>query len=199
LKTSLLPQLLEVVNQNQSYSERIKIFELANVYLKSSSKGSDSLPEQPLKLGLVTKGVPLIELKGVFEGLLAEMGVVTGLEEFEVVDFGGEKLGIEVNFEDIIKKATKTKTYTPLTGYNSIKEDLTFDIPVGVLYPQVEETIFKSDERIYKLKFKDIYENSLTFSIEYLDRKKQISSQDTQEIRKKIFDKLEKIGVRLKG
>ena len=193
LKTSLLPQLVEVLDKNQSYRDKIKLFELSSVYF---SNGKD-LPLQQQFLGIVTKGIEKIELRGILEVVGDEMGIQDD-SPFEISDFGNGKFGVEINFEDLVKKATKEKTYIPLTSFNSIKEDLTFSIPRGVLYPQVRSLILDSDERIYKLDFKDIYENALTFAIEYLDREKQISSEDTQEIRKKIFEKLEKIGVRLK-
>jgi phenylalanyl-tRNA synthetase beta subunit len=124
-----------------------------------------------------------------------------GLDFFnsaEIKEFGSGILGVELNFEELVKSATKTKSYTPLTSFNSIREDLTFEIPEGVLYPQVEKVILETDGRITELKFKDIYQNYLTFSIEYLDKEKQISSDDTQEIRKRIFGNLQKLGVKLK-
>jgi len=120
------------------------------------------------------------------------------LGNYSIVDFGGQELGVELDFSELVKKATKDKSYTPLTSFNSIKEDLTFEVPEKVLYPQIEKVILETDNRIFKLEFKDIYKNYLTFSIEYLDSKKQISSEDTQDIRKKIFKNLEKIGVKLK-
>jgi len=194
LKTSLIPQLLEVIDKNKGYSEKIKVFELASVYLPNGN----NLPLQPFMLGIVGKGIEYVELKGIVESLFDEMGIQE-YPVFEISDYDGGKLGVELNFEDLVKKATKSRTYTPLTSFNSMKEDLTFEIPEGVLYPQVETIILNADERIYKLNFKDIYKNALTFSIEYLDKDKQISSQDTQEIRKKIFDCLKKINVTLKG
>lgn len=193
LKTSLLPQLLEIVDKNKGYSDKIKIFELASVYLPN---GKD-LPNQPLMLGLVTKGVSRVDLKGIVEALFDEMGIVN-YPLFDVNDYSGGRLGVEISFGDIVKLSLKVKTYVPLTSFNSIKEDLTFEIPEGVLYQQVESIILDSDERIFKLNFKDIYKNALTFSIDYLDKDKQISSEDTQEIRKIIFKNLEKIGVKLK-
>ncbi len=197
LRTSLLPQLLEVLDKNQSYSEKIKLFELSSIYLRNDFNSSSVLPDQPMMLGLVTKGMDEISLKGLVEGLFEEMGIID-FGSFEIKNFGNNKLGVEINFENLTKKATKSKTYIPLTSFNSIKEDLTFDIPEGVLYHQIEEIILRSDKRIYKLLFKDIYKNSLTFSIEYLDREKQISSLDTQEIRRNIFNRLEKINIKLK-
>lgn len=193
LKTSLLPQLLEVLDKNQSYSDRIKLFELGTIY----SPNGKNLPLQEQTLGIVTKGMEKIELRGILEAIKDEMGIKDDFS-YEISEFDDGKFGIEINFEDLVKKPTKEKTYIPLTNFNSIKEDLTFSIPQGVLYSQVRSLILDSDERIYKLGFKDIYNNALTFAIEYLDREKQISSEDTQIIRKKIFEKLEKIGVKLK-
>lgn len=193
LKISLLPQLCDVLNKNQSYSDNIKLFELSSIYLPNGNL----LPLQKQCLGIVTKGLEKIKLKGVLEAVAYEMGIKEGFS-YEVTDLGDERLGVELNFENLILKASKNKTYIPLTNFNSIKEDLTLLIPQGVLYSQVSSLISECDEKIYKVKFKDIYKNALTFAIEYLDRKKQISSEDTKEIRKKIFSKLEQINVRLK-
>jgi len=193
-KTSLLPQLLEILDKNKGYGEKIKLFELASVYLPND----DDLPLQPLRLGLVTKGISYVDLKGVAEGLFKEVGI-TEFEDFEIRKFGEDKLGLEIDFEKLVEKATKIKTYTSLISFNSIKEDLTFEVPEGVTYNQVEEIILETDKRIVKLSFKDIYKNALTFSIEYLEKEKQISSEDTQEIRLRIFERLKILGVNLKS
>ncbi|HPD74322.1 MAG TPA: phenylalanine--tRNA ligase subunit beta [bacterium] len=200
LRTSLLPQLDNVLDKNQSYSEKIKLFELANVYFKDGLNSGESLPYQPLRLALVTKGVDYNEFKGYITSLFEILGLDSKkyFGSYSIVDFGGQKLGVELDFSELAKNATKDKSYIPLTSFNSIKEDLTFEVPEKVLYPQVEKVILETDVRIFKLEFKDIYKNYLTFSIEYLDNKKQISSEDTQDIRKKIFKNLEKIGVKLK-
>ena len=200
LRTSLLPQLLNVLEKNQSYSDKIKLFELANVYLKNGFNEEDSLPYQPLRLALVTKGIDFNDFKGYLTSLFETLGMDNEkyFDKYNIVDFGDQKLGVELDFSELSKLATKDKSYTPLTSFNSIKEDLTFEVPEKVLYPQIEKAILETDSRIYKLKFKDIYKNYLTFSIEYLDDKKQISSENTQDIRKKIFKNLEKIGVKLK-
>ncbi len=200
LRTSLLPQLLNVLEKNQSYSDKIKLFELANVYLKNGFNEEDSLPYQPLRLALVTKGIDFNDFKGCLTSLFETLGMDNEkyFDKYNIVDFGDRKLGVELDFSEFSKLATKDKSYTPLTSFNSIKEDLTFEVPEKVLYPQIEKAILETDPRIYKLEFKDIYKNYLTFSIEYLDDKKQISSENTQDIRKKIFKNLEKIGVKLK-
>ncbi|MFC1625102.1 trigger factor [Patescibacteria group bacterium] len=193
LKTSLLPQLLEVLDKNKGYSEKIKVFELASVYLPNNS----DLPKQPLRLGIATRGIDVPEIKGIVESLFEQTGI-RDYGEFEIREFGGDKLGVEIDFEKFSDKATKSKTYIPLTSFNSIKEDLTFEVPEGVTYQEIEEKIEGTDERILKVSFKDIYNNALTFSIEFLSKDRQISSEDTQEIREKIFERLTPLGVKLK-
>ena len=200
LKTSLIPQLLDVVNKNQGYSDKIKVFELGTVYLPEGIQDGDRIPAQPLRLGMVTKGLEYNEFKGILESMFNTMGVKDGLMplSIDIKDLGGGIMGIELDFDVLVKNASKNKSYTPITSFNSIKEDLTFEVPEGVLYPQILEIIVECDKRIYKANYKDIYDNYLTFYVEYLDRNKQISSDDTQDIRKKIFKDLERINVKLK-
>jgi phenylalanyl-tRNA synthetase beta chain len=207
LKTSLLPQLLAVIEKNQGFNETIKIFELASVYLADrqislrsifGGQAKQGLPSQPLRLGITTKGIEYLEIKGMVEGLLKELGVKERVD-FTVQEFGDEIFGVELDFENLAKKASQVNTYTPLTSFNSIKEDLTLVISENITYQQIEKLILGIDPRIIKLEFKDIYKNFLTLAIEYLDKEKQISSVETQEIRKEIFEKLEKkLNVKLK-
>ncbi len=194
-RTSLLPQLSEVVTKNLSYGDKLRLFELASVYLPQAGE----LPAQPLRLGLVAKGMEFLEFKGVIEALQKEIGVKDRVD-FEIQEQKDGVLAAELDFEELIKKATAMKVYQPLCGFNSIKEDLTFIVPPGeITYPQIKKMILDSDRRILNLNFKGIYKNFLTLAIEYLDTTKQISSEQTQEIRKKIFDRLEKeLDVRLK-
>jgi len=194
LKTSLLPQLVAVLEKNQGYAAKIKIFELASVYL---AKKND-LPDQPIKLGLASRGINYLEFKGEIEGFLEELGASS---DFVIQELGDNLLAAELDFEALAKQAGKTKTYTSISSFNSIKEDLTLVIPENqdIRYPEIAELILAADKRVKKLEFKDIYKNFLTLAIEYHDFDKQISSEQTQEIRKNIFEALEeKLGVKLK-
>jgi len=196
LKTSLLPQLLAVLAKNQGYAEKIKAFELASVYLAKK----DSLPDQPIKLGLAARGFDCLEFKGLIEGLIEELGADDRFD-FTIQEFSDNILAAELDFEALVKQASKAKTYTPISSFNSIKEDLTLVIPANqdIGYSEIAELILAADKRVKKLQFKDIYKNFLTLAIEYLDTAKQISSEQTQEIRGKIFKELEeKLDVKLK-
>ena len=195
LRVSLLPQLIDILDKNRGFGEKIKIFELSNVFLPQA----DDLPRQPLMLGLATKGEEYLNFKGVLEALILELGIKAGEVNLEIQKDSRGYLKTEINFEELIKKASRTKKYTPLSQFNSIKEDLTFAVPSGANYQTIEKTILASSALIKKLEFKDLFKNFLTLSIEYLDTKKQISSEDSQKIRKDIFEKLEKeLDVKLK-
>ena len=194
LRTSLIPQLLAVLDRNQGYSSVLKLYELSATY----HAVKNDLPLQPMTLGLVTKGVDYLEFKGYIEGLLREMGV-KNIPKLNIVTHPNHILTLELNFEELTVLTSRAKTYVPLTGFNSIREDLTFVIHSGITYQEIESIIKETDNKIVGLQFKDIFKDSLTLSIEYLDRDKQISSQDTQAIRQKIFSNLEnKLSVRLK-
>jgi len=57
------------------------------------------------------------------------------------------------------------------------------------IYEDIIATIKKLDPRIFLVKFKDIFEDRLTLSLEFLDREKQITSEDVAPIREKILKK----------
>ncbi|MDD2730710.1 MAG: phenylalanine--tRNA ligase subunit beta, partial [Candidatus Portnoybacteria bacterium] len=174
LKTSLLPQLEAVLQKNQGYGESLKVFELANAYLKDGR----NLPRQPIRLGLMVKNVDFVIFKGAVEGLFKELGVAKA-PKFEILDLGRGILAAELDFEALAKQASRDKVYTPLCAFNAIKENLTFVVPESATYPEMNKLILAVDRRISKLSFKGIYQNCLTLAIEYLDRDKQISSAET--------------------
>jgi len=194
LRTSLIPQLLSVLERNQSYSSVIKLYELSATY----HSVKNDLPLQPITLGIVAKGLDYLEFKGYIEGLYREMGI-NNIPDLKITKYPNHVLALELNFEELVASSSRVKTYIPLTTFNSIREDLTFVIHSGITYQQIALVIKESDTRIVNLQFKDIFKDSLSLSIEYLDRDKQISSIDTQSIRQKIFSKLEtELSVRLK-
>ncbi len=72
LRTSLIPSLLQVVVENQTRAEKIKIFELAHIYLPRK----DRLPEEKLILtGVATGKNQFYEAKGIVEAILDELGI----------------------------------------------------------------------------------------------------------------------------
>lgn len=195
LKTSLTPQLLEIIGKNLSYSDKIKIFELASVYLPTQ----DNLPNQPLRLALATKGVAYLELKGVIEALLQDMGVEPGVINTDVKKFNDECLAVEIDFDEATAKANRNKKYAPAAKFNPIKEDMTFAINPKLTFQEIQKAILETDAKIHKLEFKYIYKSFITLSLQYLDKQSQISPEYARNVRERIIETAEKkLGMRLK-
>ena len=190
LRTSLLPQLKEVTFKNRGFKDKIKVLEIASIY-----KDVDGdLPEQPVMLGMVVRGMDYLRFKGIVEALLEEMGIGdVGSDgfDFEIKVLDSKTYGVELALEDLVKNAVKVPTYTPISSYNSIKEDITLKVGQGVLYPEIEELILSLDTKVALVAFKDLYENNLTLSLEYFDSEEQITRDDVEPIREKIIETLE--------
>jgi len=80
MRPSLIPSLLKVVARNQrriklineSDSDEIKVFELANAYFPN---GKNKLPDERLTLAVIMEGGKFYQLKGVLENILKEMAI----------------------------------------------------------------------------------------------------------------------------
>lgn len=191
LRNSLIPQLKEVALKSE---EKIMVFEISNIFIPKKN----SLPLQPLMLGLVAKNVEFLEFKGIIESLFEEMGIPENKINFNIKEIEKNLLASEISFEEMVSLASTTKKYTPISKFSPIKEDLTLIVPKGILYPEIKSAVLSSDKRIEKADFKYIYKNFITLSILYLDRKKQINSEDAGKIRGAIIKNLQKIGISIK-
>jgi len=72
MRPSLIPSILQIIAQNQAHVEKIKIFELANIYLP---RGKEKLPDERMTLAVGLTGAVFTQAKGIAEGLLAELGM----------------------------------------------------------------------------------------------------------------------------
>ena len=214
MRNSLVPSLLEVKRENKS-AEKIKIFEIANVY----SKDKANLPQQTLKLaGLVGgKTVSFFEIKGVLEQLALDLGITslrfsklkTGgggaslslgkahLGEIEVLDEG--LMDFELGFETLVKHATLKKTYTQLQKYPPILEDITIEVKEDIETGEIIELIKSQSSLVSNVSLKDKYQNNRTFHIVYQDQNKNLSNDEVGEVREKIVTSLkEKFDAKIK-
>lgn len=72
MRPSLIPSLLTVIKQNQPLEEKIKVFEMANIYLP---EGLNKLPDEKMRLVGMLSGNLFYEAKGVIEELLDKFGI----------------------------------------------------------------------------------------------------------------------------
>lgn len=71
MRQVLIPSLMPVIEENRSLKKKLKIFEIANVYLPKKN----SLPEEKPYLVIVYKGSDFFTLKGLVEALLSELSI----------------------------------------------------------------------------------------------------------------------------
>lgn len=191
LRTSLIPQLIEVVDDNKGFKNVLKFFEVASVYHRNTN---DDLPSQPVMLGIVTKNFDYLSLKGLLTGLYDELNLEAP-ESIIINEHGENVLSAEINLEKLLDLRTTTPSYTPISSYNSFKEDLTLIVPSEVTYSEITTQIYKTSDMVKMVSYKDLYNNCLTISLEYLDRESQVDSAVVQKIREKILVNLFKLGV----
>jgi phenylalanyl-tRNA synthetase beta chain len=215
MRMTLIPSLLKVIDENKK-QENIKIFEISNIY----EKNGNSLPSQKQRFAgaVKQKNASFYEIKGLLEQLGADIGIKnlsfrpaskSGLET-EIL-LGKESIGnieildealinFELHFDALIKYATLHKTFTPLTKYPPVVEDLSLIIDTDVPTGEIREVIQKVSPIIFDVTLFDKYDSSRTFHIVYQDPSKNLTTDEVGKIREKILKVLkEKYNARLKS
>jgi len=101
LKTSLTPGLVKVIKNNKGVAEKIKVFELAQVYL---ANGKQKLPKQPLRLALAVYETDYLKFKGIIETLLEELGIPLGKVKIQILEnVKDDILSFEIDFSKLLK------------------------------------------------------------------------------------------------
>jgi phenylalanyl-tRNA synthetase beta chain len=213
LRRSLIPSLIEIIDNNPSQKE-MSVFELAFVY---DPKEND-LPEQTLKFSLVSnkayrqvKG----DLLNLFDRLYifshdqeliidekiskdiqmpiaeqeADLLIKTGKKQKKIgslMVLKNQLIAIELDLKDLIAVSKKYPNYKKLIKTASIIEDLTFTLNKNTAVGELISAFKKVDKRIKKVELLDIYENNFSFSFIFQDEKINISSEEVEPIRQNI-------------
>lgn len=211
MRPTLLLSLFQTADKNIG-EESLKIFELSNVYLP---QGKDKLPKENLRLAGALRGKKFFEAKGIVEAILEILGIKKvnfkpSLKAAEIY-FGKQKLGeigetkekitfFDLNFNQLVKLADKSKKYKPINKYPAIIEDLSFIVPQKTLVGEMIKIIKMISPLIEKIALLDSFENSRTFRITYQHPKKNLNGKEIEKIRERIIKRLEiKTGSRLKS
>lgn len=207
MRTTIVPSLLSATRENKN-RENLRLFELANVYLKKSS----SLPDEKLKLTAIIKQPKLsfLETKGIIEVLFEELGIshvefkqtgsgTTGAGVYIKGEFLGEieqlepdLVDFEFDFETILKHVTLRKKYKPISKFPESVEDLRFEIDETVPYEKIVRTIKTQSSLIKNVSLLDVYKNKKTFRIIYQSHERNLTSEDLTDVREKIISALKK-------
>lgn len=215
LRTSLAPSLTEAVKQNKSIDAPFQLFEMANVY----SPKKDSLPEEVMMVAGIFSKSDFRVAKGIVENLLFELNIsaefVQGESQWFITNHhlsiktGETKIGqfgvlkeeliyYELDVEKL-RGASRPKSFKPLSKYPPQVEDMSVVLPAGVIVGEVIQTIKKVDSKIDRVELTNLYEDTKTLRITYLDASKTLTDTDVSKIRARIIKALEtKFGARIK-
>ena len=95
-------------------------------------------------------------------------------------------IDFELDFEQIVKNASLSKKYSPITKYPPIVEDLSISLNENIATQEVIEEIKNTDGLILDVSLIDQFANKRTFHITYQNPSKNLTNQEVSEIREKI-------------
>lgn len=203
MRRSLVPSHLEIIEKNRHLQE-LSIFELANVYLPREK----DLPEESLRLTM-TSTRPFRIIKGQVEALLRKLHIPSSAVQFNqntdthadiVVD------GIVVGsllvdsivtiagfiWKELLRVARRTPSYTPISQFAPIIEEMTFTLPEKTGVAEVIYSIQSVDPIVKHVELKIVYKQNYSFVVQYALANKQIQSEDVAPLRKKMVEQVEK-------
>lgn len=205
LRTTLIPSLLSAVRNNKNIGT-IRIFEMANIYLKKKA----SLPDEVLILaGAIKKeNASFFNAKGIIEGLFKDLGISKyefkkGEVETSDIYVFGNKVGeievldrnlidFELNFDMLLKYVTLKKTFTPLPKFPAAVEDLRVKIDPDVNFAKIVIAIKKASSLVSNVELLDTYEDKKTFRITYQSSEKNLTGAEITDVRGKLLEHLKK-------
>lgn len=205
LRTTLIPSLLSAVRNNKNIGT-IRIFEMANIYLKKKA----SLPDEVLILAGAIKreNASFFNAKGIIEGLFKDLGISKyefkkgEIETSDIYVFGNKVGEIEVldrnlidfelNFDMLLKYVTLKKTFTPLPKFPAAVEDLRVKIDPDVNFAKIVIAIKKASNLISRVELLDTYEDKKTFRITYQSAERNLTGAEITEVRGKLLEHLKK-------
>ena len=167
--------------QNKPNFEEINLFELGKVYL---GEDLDKAKEAYFLSG-ISNSKSFVEIKGVLENLLEELGVKQ--DPSKNIEATEEGVLFEVNLSEVLEKLSPRKKYLSIPKYPPIIEDLSIEINPKIKYGAIVNVIAAQSKLVNKVELLDEYRNKKTFRITYLSRERNLTNEDISPIREKII------------
>ena len=188
LRNSLAPYLESNLNDNIRFYDEVRIFEIGRIFGNASEqKHSSKILEKPV-LGIAIYGKDgFLELKGIVDGLLGNLGLVdwfmpdlnlknglledNGAVRIEMGDHSvlgyvgvlqSSKDGavLELDLERLIKAIVEEKEYEPISKFPSIDRDISLLVSSDVRVGDILEVIQSAEpEHVNDVDLMDFYED----------------------------------------
>ncbi len=186
LRTSLTPSHLQIISENSGRIEHLDLFEIANVYLPKPA----DLPTEQLRLIVSTTRIDTADsnhsnyfrFKGKIEAFLQDLKI----GDFEIRISAHPNCYVwEVAVEDLLKKSTNTKPFTPISRFAPIYED--FNIKLTGSYSQLEKLIYSKSPLIKNVLLIDHYNDKITLRLTFHTDDHQLNSNEILPLREQIM------------
>lgn len=184
MRTSLVSSLLSAAKDNVQEKEPFHLFELSNVYLPQGKK----LPTEQMRLAGVFANTEFRAAKGVLEALFHELNI----DEQPKLEKKGNHVTYEYLVEDLHKKASSSRSFTPVPKFPAQIEDITIVMGENTKVDEVIKCIKQTSKTITIVELKDIYEESFTFRIHYQNSEKTLTNDEVAAVRKEVITNLKK-------
>ncbi len=183
LRIDLITSHRKIVAENLGRVNQIDLFEIANVYLPQKN----NLPLEELHLVISSSNPDQERMKGIIEALENELN--TKLSYTTMSQGSDNFAAVEINLDKAIKEASTTKTYTPISKYSPIIEDVNVTLEPNQKYIDLITHIKRTSSLIKEIDLIDKYQGKLTLRITYHSNSKQLTTEDIKPIRE-ILSKL---------
>ncbi|OGC92044.1 hypothetical protein A3D85_01385 [Candidatus Amesbacteria bacterium RIFCSPHIGHO2_02_FULL_47_9] len=181
LRTTLIPSLKSIIQENLGRVKELNLFEIANVYLPRKN----DLPQEVLHLAIGTTRKDWFYLKGVVESLFNyELGITVGFNENKEVFSYENCLVFEINLQEQISRATSIRKFTPISQFPAIIEDM--NVTLSSKYDTLISQIKKVSPLIKNIELIDKYADKLTLRLTFHSDDRQLSSSDLAPVREKL-------------
>ncbi len=185
LRSSLLPQMIETIEQNLNFKNMLSLFELSKVYLPRSNE----LPLEPTRLCIGFYNRSFLELKGLIEGLFLELGIK--IDSKQITDnihiINKTTIIADLDFDFITSNVIFNKKFHSIPLYPALIEDLSFVIPPHTYIGNLIDVIKSQSGLIADVSLLDSYENTRTIRVTYQDPEKTLSEKEIKPIRENIL------------
>ncbi len=186
MRTTLLPNLLEhiekIINERGEYAQ---LFEIGKIYLKEKNKY-----QEKRKLGIIywdkEKG-NYKNFKGIIDALITKLNISEIDYQISLCEPNKKIYFVEIDLDEVLGKTQKyfAKLWPK---YPPQIEDLTFVFPGQVRIGDITNSIYNLQSIIYKVEYRDRFEDAYTFRIYYQDPEKTLTNKEVEEIRNKIIN-----------
>lgn len=186
LRPDLKPNLVKALRQNRAIAKEINLFELGKVYLGKSLDKT----EEVYHLAGISNTKSFFEIKGIIEYLFIHFNITQDPANYiEIIDEG---IYFAIPYQLIAQNMNQEKVFIPLPKYPPVLEDLALLVKDTIKVGDIISEIKKQSPLIYDVTLLDVYEDTKTFHIVYMNKEKNLTTEEVSKIREKILTHLQK-------